>query len=165
MGAALAAISRMVSLIALWFSGAGLIVMTGIIFWQVVSRYGFNASPAWAEQSALILMIWFVFFAGAAGVREGFHIRIVAGVNALPVGVGRPVRVFSDLVIAAFGLALAIWGGDLVLRTWDHTVPALGISRGLAYSPAPISGALIFFFALEQAWASAAGRKVDPQWS
>jgi TRAP-type C4-dicarboxylate transport system permease small subunit len=165
MGAAIAAISRMVSLLALWFSGAGLIVMTGIIFWQVVSRYGFNASPAWAEQSALILMIWFVFFAGAAGVREGFHIRIVAGVNALPERLSRPVRVLAELVIAVFGLALAVWGGELVIRTWDHTVPALGISRGLAYSPAPISGALIFFFALEQAFAAATNRKVAPQWS
>ena len=161
----LAALSRLVSRVALWFSAAGLVAMTAIISWQVVARYGFNASPAWAEQAALILMIWFVFFAGAAGVREGFHIRIAAGVDALPATLGRAVRVVALLVIAAFGLGLAVWGGELVVRTWQHTVPALGISRGLAYSPAPVSGVLMMFFALEQVAATLAGRTVDPSWN
>jgi TRAP-type C4-dicarboxylate transport system permease small subunit len=157
--------SRWASLLALWFSGLGLLAMTAIIFWQVVARYGFNNSPAWSEQTALILMIWMVFFAGAAGVREGFHIRIVAVTNAVPPPLGRMMRLAAQLVIAGFGLALAIWGGELVMRTWDHTVPALGISRGLAYSPAPASGLLMMLFALEQMATIVHGREVEPAWN
>lgn len=157
--------SRLASLVALWFSGLGLVAMTAIIFWQVVARYGFNASPAWAEQAALILMIWLVFFAGAAGVREGFHIRIVAVTNAVPPPLGRAMRLAAQLVIACFGLALAIWGTELVLRTWEHSVPALGISRGLAYSPAPASGVLMLLFALEQMAAIVQGREVEGAWN
>lgn len=157
--------SRWASIIALWFSGLGLMAMTAIIFWQVIARYVLNDSPSWSEQTALILMIWIVFFAGAAGVREGFHIRIEAATNAAPPAVGRFMRLGAQLVIAGFGLALAIWGTELVIRTWDHSVPALGISRGLAYSPAPLSGLLILLFALEQLAAIVHGREVTPEWN
>jgi len=161
----IAAASRIVSRLALWFSGAGLIAMTGVIFWQVIARYGFNASPAWAEQVALVLMIWIVFFAAAAGVREGFHIRITAGVDVAPASIQKPLKITAHLVVAAFGLALAVWGGELVLKTWGHIMPAIGISRGLAYAPAPISGVLMVLFALEQAVATMMNRKVAATWS
>jgi len=157
--------SRWASLVALWFSGAGLLAMTAIIFWQVIARYVLNASPAWSEQTALILMVWMVFFAGAAGVREGFHIRIVAATNAVPPRLGYWMRLSAQLVVAGFGLALAVYGTELVVRTWHHTVPALGISRGLAYSPAPASGLLILLFALEQMAAIIHDREVESAWN
>lgn len=69
-------LSRILSQISLWFSAAGLLGMTGIIGWQVFARYVLNAAPAWTEQAALFLMLWFILFAAAAGVREGFHIKI-----------------------------------------------------------------------------------------
>ena len=71
-----AGISARISRYTRWFACAVLMVMTAIIGWQVFARYVLNASPAWAEQAALLLMIWYVLFAAAAGVREGFHIRI-----------------------------------------------------------------------------------------
>ena len=43
-----------------------------------------------------------------------------------------------------------VWGGELVLRTWSHVVPSLGIPRGLTYLALPLSGALMALFALEQ---------------
>ena len=62
-----AKLSEKTSEIAKWSAGAGLLLMTGIVAWQVFARYVLNASPAWAEQAALLLMIWYVFFAAAAG--------------------------------------------------------------------------------------------------
>jgi TRAP-type C4-dicarboxylate transport system permease small subunit len=45
---------------------------------------------------------------------------------------------------------MLIWGGELVMLTWSHVIPSLGISRGLAYLGLPISGALMALFALER---------------
>ena len=67
-----AQVSRM--LIA--FGSLGLLAMTAIISWQVFGRFVLNSSPSWTEQASLVLMIWYVMFAAAAGVHEGFHIRI-----------------------------------------------------------------------------------------
>jgi TRAP-type C4-dicarboxylate transport system permease small subunit len=102
-------------------------------------------------------MIWFAFLAAAAGVREGFHIRIVALEEAVGPRTRRVLQATGSLVVGACGLAMLVLGGELVLRTWSHTVPSLGIPRGLAYLGLPISGALIFVFALEKLVAPESG--------
>lgn len=156
----LARLTGALSTALLWLAGLGLVVMTGIIGWQVWGRYVLNDSPAWAEQASLTLMIWYVAFASAAAVREGFHIRIVALENALPDGARRVVRTLGDLVVAACGIAMAVWGYELVERTWQHVIPSLGIPRGMAYLALPIAGGMIAVFALERAAREALGFNV-----
>ena len=147
----------------------GLVLMTAIVGWQVFGRYVLNSSPSWSEQAALTLMIWYVFLAAAAGVREGFHIRIVALESAVSKSARRIMRMVADLIVAGCGLALAIWGTELVLRTWEHIIPSLGLPRGLAYLALPLSGALIVLFSLERLLEEAEGETVedeeDPRWS
>lgn len=146
---ALARFLRLASRTLLVAGGLGLIAMTAIIGWQVFARYVLNASPSWSEQASLVLMIWYVSFAAAAGVKEGFHIRIAALSNALPRPAARILDAFAQAVVALVGIAMAVWGGELIMRTWEHVIPTLGIPRGFAYLPLPVSGALIALFALE----------------
>lgn len=162
---ALALLSEKVSLFAKWFAGAGLLLMTAIIAWQVFARYVLNASPSWAEQAALLLMIWYVMFAAAAGVREGFHIRISFFVASLPEDVQKYVRFVAHATVGLFGVAMAFWGIDLVRETWQHVIPTLGISRGYAYIPMPIAGLLIAGFAVEHLIADVRGTEVKKLWS
>jgi len=161
----LTAASTKVSLFAKWFASVGLLLMTAIIAWQVFARYVLNASPAWAEQAALLLMIWYVFFAAAAGVREGFHIRIVIFVDSLPEKFRHVAIVTGHVIVLAFGLAMAYYGFELARATWEHVIPTLGISRGYAYVPIPISGMLIAGFALEQLVAELRGSEVIKLWN
>jgi TRAP-type C4-dicarboxylate transport system permease small subunit len=154
-----AAITRWLSGLLMFAGAAGIVVMTGIIGWQVFGRYVLNASPAWSEQAALVLMVWFVMFGAAAGVHEGFHIRIGVFVEALPVRIRTACRATALLIIAACGIALAVWGTQLVLAVWSHVIPTLGISRGFAYLPLPLSGGLITLFAIERLAELAAGRE------
>ena len=166
---ALASITHASADILVKVSAMGLVLMTLIVGWQVFGRYVLNSSPSWSEQAALTLMIWYVSLAAAAGVREGFHIRIVALENAVGPRAKRALRISSDLIVAGCGAAMAFWGAQLVLRTWDHIIPSLGIPRGLAYAGLPIAGALIVLFALERLFEEAEGEQVedeeDPRWS
>ena len=150
-------------------AAAGIILMTVIVGWQVFGRYVLNSSPSWSEQASLTLMIWYVSLAAAAGVREGFHIRIVALENAAPVGARKWMRITANLVVAGCGVAMLIWGGELVARTWEHVIPSLGLPRGLAYLGLPISGLLIALFSLERILEEIKGVAVtdeeDPRWS
>ncbi|MBW4331610.1 TRAP transporter small permease [Stakelama sp. CBK3Z-3] len=127
----------------------GLIAMTAIIGYQVFGRYVLRASPSWAEEASLLLMIWYVFFAAAAGVREQFHIRITALENVVAPEIRRAMRFFIHACVALAGLSLAIWGSELVALTWGHEIPTLGLSRGFAYLPLPLSGVLIILFSIE----------------
>jgi len=166
---ALARLTHAAANLLLWFSAAGLVLMTAIVGWQVFGRYVLNASPSWSEQAALTLMIWFVSLAAAAGVREGFHIRIVTLEEAAPPRLRRLMRVASNLVVGFCGFAMLLWGGELVARTWSHTIPSLGLPRGLAYLGLPIAGGLIMLFSLERILEELSGGvegdEEDPRWS
>jgi TRAP-type C4-dicarboxylate transport system permease small subunit len=139
--------------------------MTVIITWQVFARYVLNDSPAWSEQAALLLMIWYVMFAAAAGVREGFHIRIGVFADGLPGKVGKAIRILAHSIAGLFGAGMAIWGAELTLVTWSHVIPALALPRGVAYIPIALSGFLILGFSIERIVAEAQGRQVRKTWN
>lgn len=134
------------SYVIMWLSAAGLVAMTLIVGWQVFARYVLNASPSWSEQASLILMIWYAILAAAAGFHEGFHIRILAGQNAVPANVARIMRIMIEILVIIGGLMMLIWGLQLVNIISSHVVPSLGISRAWAYLPLPIAGLLIILF-------------------
>ncbi len=150
-------------------SAVGLVLMTAIIGWQVFGRYALNSTPSWSEQASLALMIWYVSLAAAAGVREGFHIRIVALENAVGAKTRLWMRIASNIIVGVCGIAMLVGGGQLVVKTWSHVIPSLGIPRGLAYLGLPIAGALMALFSLERIFEELSGEQVedeeDPRWS
>ncbi|WP_137681297.1 TRAP transporter small permease [Aurantiacibacter suaedae] len=141
---------RWVSHSLLLASALSLALMVSILTWQVFSRYVLDTSPAWAEQMALLLMIWMTFLGTASGIAEGFHIRIVEGVTSLAQPWrGRAVGIANLLIILA-GILFLVLGGQLVDATWNNAVPTLPLTRGMVYLVIPLSGALMALFALEK---------------
>jgi len=132
-----------------WLSSTGLVVMTAILCWQVFARYVLGASQSWTEQAALILMVWIVFLGSAAGIRDGFHIRIAEGVDRMSPALGRWAKRLANILVIGFGLLLAIWGSELVTETWGNQVPTLPFTRGMVYLIIPTSGLLMAWFAWE----------------
>ncbi|HEY8603829.1 TRAP transporter small permease [Tsuneonella suprasediminis] len=138
-----------VSRMLIAFGSIGLLAMTAIIGWQVFGRFVLNSSPSWTEQASLIMMVWYVMFASAAGVYEGFHIRIAL----LEEKFGKRARAllrFVAIIIAVIGLVLLVYGTQLCWEVRSNAVPSLGISRAIAYIPLPVSGLLMALFALPQ---------------
>lgn len=161
----MSAVSRFLSQIALWFSALGLIGMTMIITWQVFARYVLNSAPSWTEQAALLLMLWFILFAAAAGIREGFHIRLSLLQDALPPRAASILGVLCHLVVLVFGACMTVGGAQLAVETWHHTIPTLGLPRGSAYLPLVGAGVLIVFFSTEHIISKFQGKEVTPLWS
>lgn len=162
---ALATVNRLLSRFFMLVAGIGLLVMTAIIGWQVIARYILNDSPAWAEQSALVLMLWFIGLAAAAGVREGFHIKMGVAESMAGPGGAKAVRILCHLIVGGIGLVMALQGVDLVRGTWGFTIPTLGLPRGVAYLPLPIFGGLSVLFVVEHILAELAGKEVKPSWN
>lgn len=161
----MAKLSRYLSRFALWLSAAGLVGMTLIIGWQVFARYVLSAAPSWTEQAALFLMLWFILFAAAAGVREGFHIRISLLQDTLDTRPAKVLSLLCHLIVLVFGGFMAVGGVQLVLATWHHVIPTLGLPRGSAYLPIVVAGILIAFFSLEHILTELRNQKVAPLWS
>lgn len=129
-------------------AAAGLIAMTLVVGWQVFGRYVLESSPSWSEQTALFLMISYVFLAAGAGVWERFHIRIDILEQRFDDETRRRLRIAIHALIAAMGLVLLVFGAQLVWLVRDHVIPSLGISRAFAYIPIPVTGALIAIFSI-----------------
>lgn len=164
MSGSIAALSRLNSLIArlsLWLAGFGLVAMTAIVAAQVFMRYVMNSSLLWVEPVAILLMSWFIFLGSAVGVRENFHMGFDVLVHFLPERLGIWLRLASDLAILAFGLGMAFYGGQLMLRTWSATLPVIRLPGGFTYMPLCVGGALIALFVLEQILNRLTGRLPD----
>ena len=152
MTAFLSRLTRVNDQIAAWalgISALGLIAMTAFTGWQVFGRYVLNDSPQWVERTALLLVLYFTFLAGAVGVREESHLGISFVNEAMPPVLRRAVGIVVFLIVAAFGAVLA-WNGVLLVReTWDVATPIIRIPEGATYFAIPLGGVLIVSFALE----------------
>ena len=126
----------------------GLLLMTLVVGWQVFGRFVLESSPSWSEQTALVLMIWYVFLAAGAGVWERFHIRIEVLEQRFEPETRRRLRIAIHALIAVLGVALLVFGAQMVWLVRDHVIPSLGVSRAFAYIPIPLTGALIALFSI-----------------
>lgn len=135
-------------------SAIGLVIMMLVTSWQVFGRFVLASSPSWTEQTSLVLMIWYVMFAAASGVYEGFHIRISLLEDHLGER-GRILRRVVAFVVALMGLVFLIYGTQLCWGVRTNVIPSLGVSRAMAYIPLPISGLLMIWFAGQRLWSGA----------
>src|SRR5918995_4049030 len=146
---------------ALWLAGAGLVLMTAFVAWQVFCRYVLNDSPSWTEPGSVMLMSWFIFLGAAVGVRENNHLGFDVLLYVLPKSGKRVLRMISDVVILAFGVGMVWYGGQLAILTWNTTLPSLGVSGAFDYLPVVAGGVLVVLFALERIVRRIAGEPVD----
>lgn len=136
--------------IALWASGAGLVMMTGFIAWQVFGRFVLNDTPTWTESWSVIIMGWFIFLGAAVGIREGYHLSFDVLLYVLPQKVKEVLYTISDGVVVAFGAGMVIYGYQLAAQTWGTTIPNIGIPGGAAFLALICGGGLMVIFSLER---------------
>lgn len=155
------ALLSLLSRLALWIAGIGLVAMTAIVAWQVYGRYVLGSTPRYAEAAAVLLMSWFIFLGAAVGVRERYHLGFDILLHISPKPVKRVLRYLSDVFVFGFGLGMAIYGWRLAAYSWKVRIPTLGLSSGLPYVPIVIGGVLICLFTLERILLRATGQDVD----
>jgi TRAP-type C4-dicarboxylate transport system permease small subunit len=151
------------SRVSLWIAGAGLVLMTAFVAWQIFGRYVLNDSPSWTEPGSVMLMSWFIFLGAAVGVRENNHLGFDVLLYVLPAGGKRILRMISDFVVLVFAIGMIWYGGKLISLTWHSTLPSLGISGAFDYFPVAAGGVLIAIFALERMLLRLAGAPVDEE--
>ncbi|MBU1361839.1 MAG: TRAP transporter small permease [Gammaproteobacteria bacterium] len=99
------------------------------VFLQVILRYVFNSALVWTEELSGFAMVWTVYMGASLAVRERFHVRIMAGVVALPRRLAIALVVLADLAWLGFNLFMIQVGLEYlaVLRERPSASPSLGI--------------------------------------
>ncbi|MGH8175004.1 MAG: TRAP transporter small permease [Steroidobacter sp.] len=131
-------------------AGVALVSMAAIQAWQVFARYVLNDSPSWTEPFALLCMSTTMMFGAAAGVHSGRHFGFFIVAESARPGVRRALRLIAQLIAAAIGAMLAIWGGQMALHAWDYPIAGAPLPQGVVFLPLCLGGALIAVFAIEK---------------
>ena len=144
---------------ALYLASLGLVLMTVIVFAQVVTRYLLGTSLFWAEPSAVLIMGWFIFLGAAVGIREGSHLSFDVALHYASHRMKVIFHSISDLAICAFGLGMAVYGTQLAMKAADNSIPGLGLSRAFDFAPLIGGGVILVIFTLERLLRRAVGLK------
>ena len=94
------------------------LISTGIVLYEIVSRYAFDAPTRWAHETTTFLCAIGFLFGGLYALSHDKHIRVVLIYEAVP----EAVRRWFDVVISTVGLvavlffAYAAWA--TVERSW-----------------------------------------------
>ncbi len=146
----LASVFGVISKIALYFAGTGLVLMTVFIAYQIYGRFVLNDTPTWTESVSVIIMSWFIFLGAAVGIREGYHLSFDVLLYVLPEKAKQVLYTVSDLIVIAFGTGMIVYGAQLAIGTWDSTIPNVGWPTGVTYLSLVAGGILVVLFSLER---------------
>jgi TRAP-type C4-dicarboxylate transport system permease small subunit len=124
-------------------------VMTLIVFFAVVLRYGFNYPLGWTDEAAKICFTWIVFLGGVIGVRREIHISIDVVVKYLPLAPRKVLNAIGDLSIGLLLVVIIIYGIRLSAMTSRVKTPILGISLVFIYGAAPLTALLMLYHHLK----------------
>ncbi len=121
-----------------------LISMTALVIIQVISRYIFHSPTAFTEEIVRYTLIWTGFIGAAYAFSTRQHMALIFFRDKLPGNAHKSVMILIDLIIMFFAVAVMSEAGTrLAVSVMSQTSPLLGISRGIVYAMAPISGVLI----------------------
>ena len=131
-----------------WVALALLVLMTVLIFADVICRYFLHFSIAWAGEVSLIFLVWFVFIALAIGVRKQVHISIDFLSYFLPKWVVEGVvQRFVDVLTICFGCVLVYFGIELIKIGSYSTLSSIDLPTWIEYLFIPVSGVLVVYSA------------------
>lgn len=131
-----------------WIAMALLVLMTVLIFADVICRYFLHFSIAWAGEVSLIFLVWFVFIALAVGVRKRVHISIDFLSYFLPKAVVEGVvQRLVDVLTIGFGCVLVYFGIELIQIGSYSTLSSIDLPTWIEYLFIPVSGVLVVYSA------------------
>ncbi len=117
------------------FVGICVVIMTVLVFFQVVMRYVFEAPTSWSDEIAVYAMLWSVYLSTSWAVRERAHIRVMNLINLFPGKMKTGLTVLSDLIWFAFAIFLTWQSVLLHISLWEYPFnsPVLDIAQKWPY--------------------------------
>jgi TRAP-type C4-dicarboxylate transport system permease small subunit len=154
-----------VSKLSLVLAVVGLIAVILCVQWQVIGRYVLNDTPTWAENLALLLVLFVTAFGLAVGVRDAGHIGLESLVVLLPEVWQHRIELLIHALVGLFGVLMVQGGWLWANAKWGEKKPMLPVPDGIDYVPVIIAGALIVLFSVEHIVALLRGEEVEPAWN
>ncbi|WP_043531930.1 TRAP transporter small permease [Litchfieldella xinjiangensis] len=140
-----------------------LIVSVTLGFYQVLTRFVFDAPSTWSEVISRSAMIWCVFLGAAAGFRGGFMMSVEVIYRLIP---GRRLvwlEVMIAFCCAVVLVVLIYYGLAMMMRVRNQMLSGLEVSIAWAYAAMPVGSGFALLAVLARLAAQASGiEKIGP---
>lgn len=124
--------------VELYISACLFIVLTVLLFANVVGRYVLGESFSWIEEVATIIFVWMIWFAISAAVTQRKHLRIDFVLELVPFIVKKIMLIISNVIFAAFDIFLLIQIMQIIGRLGSSQTTLLRLPQQMVYSIIPI---------------------------
>jgi TRAP-type transport system small permease protein len=161
---ALAWLNARLARLGMFAAVGGLLAIVAVVAWQVFGRYVLNASPTWAENLALVLILYVTLIGAAVGVRDAGHIGMDSILVLVPEWIRNRVELLIHVLVCVFGIAMVYNGWILGVSVAPYKLANINLSEGVRYVPLVISGVLVVLFSVEHFVALLRGEEVVPSW-
>ncbi|MGX8790516.1 TRAP transporter small permease [Oceanobacillus sp. M60] len=123
-----------------------LVLMTIIIFYQVVVRFGFNYTPPWVQPLSLMLMVWIGFIGIAIGIVDNSHIRVNLIVEKFPEKIQKVIVFFQRILALLFGIFMLFEGYKFSGEMQNSMISGLNVSSAMLYVSMPVAGVIVVVY-------------------
>jgi TRAP-type C4-dicarboxylate transport system permease small subunit len=120
-------------------------IMLILVVFQVVARYLFQSVPVWTEEAARYCMVWGGLLGATAAFKAESDPRVIP-----PPTSGSRLKIASAMWLR--GVCVVVFLGPILyhserflMRTWQRTSEALGISIAWVTLAVPVGVAIILF--------------------
>ena len=121
------------------------LLLTVMVFLQVLFRYVLHSPLAWSEEFAMFLFQWCIFIGAALAVRHGYHFHVDLVTSRLSGRWKASFQLLASAIIFVVAYVMIHMGIKMVL-TNEYIYPTLQIRVSYAYLAFPVSGVLIFIY-------------------
>ena len=131
-----------------WFAIICMVVLTIIVFMDVILRYISKQGFSWTQEVATLMLVWFSLIGMAIGVLERIHISIEMFTAKLPEKAIQVLECIDHILIAVFGGTMVYYGLLIMNMTKLSTLPATKMPSSVLYVILPLSGLLVLMNAI-----------------
>ncbi len=137
-----------------------MVAMMTVIFAQVVARYAFQHSLSWSEEIGRYIFVWITFLGMVLAYRAGAHVALDLLLAHLKGVSKRTLQLLNLSLIIVLAAAIFLSALQLFELGTMQESPALELPMHWVYSVIPVSGVLLFYYAVRDFWACL--RKTGP---
>ena len=141
---------------------AAMLVMTVMVFVNVVLRYGFSSGILGSIEVSRFLFVWIVLLGAVGCLRHGEHLQLTTFIDRLPAPLRRAVLRLGWALILMCCVMLTSGSFRQTLDNWANPQPMSGIPIGLVYLAGVVSGVLMSLIALWRLWKPEAAAADEP---
>lgn len=118
-----------------------------LVFVNIVLRTLFGFEFDWVQELSGLALVFLTFVGGAIAYRRGAHMRVHAGINALPARARSYVLAAVDSIVFVVALSLVQQSIQLLTSEGVQRTPMLGLPVGWMTGPVTVGMALMAMFA------------------